>query len=303
MAKLRRAIHHYRTLKNIHWGVDHRLRPVVATPSADGLSATFRVGEIEDLNPDIPLILGDAFHNLRAALDLLVFQLHVRHYRGKVPHDAVEASAFPIIMDERLYTKGAKKGTPKPTATWGSIRRLAKAERTAIEWLQPYKGFNEKWPRPDTQIGQLRAGLKDIHDFDIIDKHRQPHLVTAILFSVAQPRFPGEDYGFRQPPAFPPPGAPRSPLESGALADTWTFDRPPPPEYFSLHPGVTTGIGMEPAAGDWVDVLPNLGGSIWVVAIVIRRFARLFPALKTPPITISDIPMGDIQLTEGPGTD
>ena len=60
-AKLRRAVHHYRTLKDIHWGVDHRRRPVTRRQvDAEGLEYEFRVGDIEPLNPDVSLILGDA---------------------------------------------------------------------------------------------------------------------------------------------------------------------------------------------------------------------------------------------------
>ena len=181
MAKLRRAVHHYRTLKAIHWDVDHKRRPV-NVKAVDGLHYEFSVGDIEPLNPDVPLILGDAYHNLRSALDCLVFQLHVRAHRGAVPGRVVSDSAFPIRMKEWRYGSGSRMGQPIPTDEWKEIKTLGKRERTGIEWLQPYKGWDRNYPHPSRFIGQLRAGLADIHRFDIMDKHHAPHLVEAVLF-------------------------------------------------------------------------------------------------------------------------
>ena len=129
--------------------------------------------------------------------------------------------------------------------------------------------------------------MADIHRFDIIDKHQQPHLLTAVLLSVYQPQFPAA-LGFRQSPAF------GLPLTSNALVDTWTFSRPPPAELVNFHPGVFTGVGMEPEQGDRIDVLPNLGGSIHIVSMVIARFANLFPRYEGPPVDLSEV-----HLTEG----
>ena len=288
VAKLRRAIHHYRTLKELHGGGDHKHRPVMCQPQVDGLTYEFRIGEVESLSPDVPLVLGDAYHNLRAALDCLVFQLHERRFRGKVPRRAVNNSAFPIFTQEPRYSMKhpdpSLRGRVIPTDQWRSIKALGHRERAAIEWSQPYKGFDPRWPRPKSLIGQRRRGLSDIHRFDIIDKHHQPHLVAAILVSVGQPRFPGGDFGFRQKPPFPPKGTSMVPLITDAHVDTWTFTRPPPAEYMNMHPGVRTGIGMEPDPGQKIDVLPNLGGSIWITARTIFRFANRFP-----PIDVSDL--------------
>ncbi len=283
IAKLRRAVHHYRTLKALHWGVDHKRRPVSCKAQVDGLKYEFCVGEVESLNPDVPLILGDAYHNLRAALDGLVFQLHVRRYRGRVPPDIVSNSAFPIRTKEWHYKSGKLKGLPVPTDKWKEIGTLGARERTTIEWLQPYKGWDTRHPRPTSLVGQLRAGLADIHRFDIIDKHQQPYLVEAHLRAVAQPRFPSRpDFGFRQHPRF------AIPVESNTHVDTWTFRSRPPAEYMNMHPGVLTAIVMEPTPGDRIDVIPNLGGSIWAVALVFGRFKR-FPPITTPPIDLREV--------------
>jgi hypothetical protein len=279
LAKLSRAIHHYLNLKALHGGFDHRRRPVSVEVDNDRLRYRFRIGEIEPLPPEWPLVLGDAYHNLRSALDSLAFQLHVRRYRGNVPTNIIDASAFPIRNAEWHYRDGKRKGQPIPTDQWKAISTLAKRERTAIEWLQPYKGFDARHPRPSRRIGQIRSGLADIHRFDIIDKHQQPHLLTAVLLSVYQPQFP-ESLGFEQTPAF------GTALSSNATVDTWSFKHRPPSEMLNIHPGVLTGVGMEPDQGDRIDVLPNLGGSIHIVAMVIARFAKLFPQYEGSPVDL-----------------
>ena len=202
-----------------------------------------------------------------------------------MPSDVVDNSEFPIRMNEWHVRNGPKKGQAIPTDEWREIRTLAGKERRAIEWLQPYKGWERRWPRPRSRIGQLRAGLADIHRFDIIDKHHQPHLTAAVLIAVGQPDFPGEDFGFRQKPVFMPADGPLVPLESSALVDRWTFTRRPPPKILDMHHGVISGIGMEPDPGHRIDVLPNLGGSVWVVADVMERFAKLFPPPAEPLVS------------------
>jgi len=300
VAKLRRAIHHYRTLKTLQGGGDHKARAVTPKAHIDGLTYEFYIGQIESLDPDIPLILGDAFHNIRSALDCLAFQLHLRRHRGRLPPNVANQSAFPIFTREPRYPMNHRnrklRGTLIPSSDWRAIKTLAKRERAAIEWLQPYKGFDTRWPRPKSHIGQYRSGLTDINRFDIIDKHHQPHLVAAALIGVMNPRFPGaDDFGFRQKPQF----GRSEPLVSDAHVDTWTFNRPPPPEYVNMHPGVLTGISMEPDAGDRIDVLPNLGGSIWIGAKVVERFANRFPYCDFGPLN-SDLTEVHRTIAQGP---
>ena len=98
-AKLGRAIEHYRVIKRDFFaGYDRQARPATLERQRDGLEYRVRVGEIEPLPADLPLMLGDAYFNLRAALDYLVYQMHVRHFRGdqRIPLAVAERSAFPI---------------------------------------------------------------------------------------------------------------------------------------------------------------------------------------------------------------
>src|ERR1700681_2697566 len=171
VARMERAARHYRTIKEeFHGGVDRKFRPVTTKCESEGVDYSFYVGDIEPFDAEVSFLVSEAYFNLRAALDQLVFQLHVRHFRGNVPPDAEEASAFPVILKQWKYKTGRMKGNPVPSSEWNSIKRLAARERTAIEWLQPYKGWGSVYP-PDTNIGALRCSLSQIHDINRFDKH------------------------------------------------------------------------------------------------------------------------------------
>jgi hypothetical protein len=84
--------------------------------------------------PEIPAITGDVIHNLRCALDHLVFHLvQVGITFGETPPEKWEDIQFPISHSPDSYEDG--KG-----------RRIKGARREAIEAidaLKPYKGGNE----------------------------------------------------------------------------------------------------------------------------------------------------------------
>lgn len=142
IAKLNRAIEHYLTLKNeFHWGADYKARPVTAKRQRDGSEYIVRVGKIESLAPQWPVLYGEALYNLRSTLDLLVYQLHVRHYRGVIPEAVAGRSAFRI---RKKVARESGSGAILPTSSWPEIGHLGSRERARIEWLQPYKGWYSK---------------------------------------------------------------------------------------------------------------------------------------------------------------
>ncbi len=102
----------------------------------------FVLQSLPDIPDTIPLILGDAVHNLRAALDHLACEL-VRS-AGVEPKGVY----FPICETAEKYeaeSAGKTKGMPAE----------AKSE---IDRIRPYGGGND--------------GLWGLHRLDIIDKHR-----------------------------------------------------------------------------------------------------------------------------------
>jgi hypothetical protein len=241
----------------MHDGVDRKVRPVRIEAHPNGLEFRFYVQDIPPLDDRWPFVFGDCLHSLRASLDHLVYQLHLRRYGGRIPKTAIKNSAFPIYVKPPMASGGQKK----PTSEWPAIKRLSIRDQRAIAWLQPYHDRND-WASP------LRQALLDVHTLDIVDKHRQPHFVQVGMTSVPIPNGLTQDFGFRNDPQF-------GRLVSNALVDTWSFTKPPPPRIVSDHPGIESTVGLE-HGNERLEVLANLGGCILCVAQVINRFADRF---------------------------
>ena len=271
IAKVNRAVEHYLTLKyGLHFGVDHKRRAVRAERHTDGLEYSVRIiDEIESIDSAWPIVYGEALYNLRSALDHLVFQLHVRRYRGHAPSvKRIERMPeFPI----RDKPRRDRNGAILPTARWPDIGHLGASERSKIEWLQPYKGWRSSQYPPRQRIRQDRWALRDLERLCNIDKHRDLILGHTVPISVAVPT-ELESYGFKNYPVF------GVGLKSNAVVDRWIFALPPPPESVPVDLHCFSTVGTDPGGGDSIDVLPHLGGLIHVVARIINRFAGLFPA-------------------------
>jgi hypothetical protein len=272
IARIKRAVHHYHALKDSFHGVDRKFRPVRVERDREGLEYRFYVGEIEAPNSDWSLMLGDAYHNLRAALDNLVFQLHVRHYRGKVPDAVEKTSAFPVFEVPDTFKT---TGLPIPTDRWKTIQNLGRAERATIEWLQPYHGRDRHYP-PRTVVNQIRRGIHDVDRLDKIDKHRNLHLANIAMTSI-EARYFEARFGFKNHPT---PGVA---VESHALVDRWTFREAPPPQYVPMETQIGTVIAIDPRIDPDplpLDALPHLGGCIWAINLALDRFRGRFPTAE-----------------------
>ena len=108
---------------------------------------------------DVPLLIGDAAHNLRAALDILMCDV-LRHYKA-VPSKHVK---FPIF-ETRDQLVAAVKG--------GQVNRECppSVSDTLINNLQPY-------------VGGAGDSLLKLHDLDIQDKH----ILIVPVFTVTEVR-------------------------------------------------------------------------------------------------------------------
>jgi len=116
----------------------------------------FRV-KVRDAPPlSLSAITGDVVHNLRSALDHLIWQLV-----SLGPCAPDQRAEFPIFKDEKHYLREAPKkmgGAPS-------------AARTTIDRLQPYHRGDAAESHP----------LWMLHELDIIDKHRALHVTTTVL--------------------------------------------------------------------------------------------------------------------------
>ena len=104
------------------------------------------------------LILGDALHNLRAALDNLVYALAIAQTEKDPPDDETRL-AFPICTKPELFDGQRFR-----------IASLNEKTRAAIERLQPYNRLNPGgWFMPLWFLSSLND----------VDKHRLLHIAAT----------------------------------------------------------------------------------------------------------------------------
>lgn len=149
------------------------------------------------------LIVGDIVHNLRCALDHLVYAIAV-HESGQKPPPFEHRLMFPICDTGTIFRDESKK----------RLATLSDRVRAAIEIVQPYN-------RPHETLPPLLAILRD---FSNTDKHRLLHLAYSAI-SIG-------DIGFRGPSADIGPQC-QVDLNPGELKDgteiaAFVFGRPTP---------------------------------------------------------------------------
>jgi len=100
------------------------------------------------------LLISDCLHNLRSALDNLVYDLALAYNNGNpLPLDVEERVMFPIFETRKLFkSRGAYR-----------IRDIDPRAQAIIEGLQPYVGGNPKL-------------LWELHELSRVDKHRLLHV-------------------------------------------------------------------------------------------------------------------------------
>jgi hypothetical protein len=143
--------------------------------------------------PGISVILGDAAHNLRAALDHLALELAVFNHRpGKVPDDIESASEFPIIPatvgsrtgSEAFNHFSKKTGEPVKGSGVHKLRGAHVDAIKAIEGIQPYH----------RGAAYVQDPLWLIHELDRIDKHRRLNLTAYAVGEASLSSVPGDSY-------------------------------------------------------------------------------------------------------------
>jgi len=210
------------------------------------------IGEIVKPMPEVwwGVLLGDALHNLRSALDHLVWQLILLN-TGK---DGSTENKFPIESSGQRYWSIAKNG--RPSVRDRALKGVSDQHRTLIDALQPYR------TREEGRASQL-ANLRDWSNFD---KHRllNPAL-TAIddEFRVSSNGDAGEIVGITAAP-FSPEG------ETEVLAIEYSCPGDEP--HVSMKDEVAVNVGFgQPAVR-----VAALSGIAVYVGEVIEAFADDF---------------------------
>jgi hypothetical protein len=133
------------------------------------------VRNIEPIPDEIALVIGDAVHNLRSALDHLSWQLV--EAGGGTPS---RSTYFPICQTAQQYTSAIVQG---------EINKMRPGAEIVTRAVQPYEtGDDTLW---------------HIHELDRIDKHRLILTVTTVLRDWQLAIQPGWDVKFDVTPGDP----------------------------------------------------------------------------------------------------
>lgn len=120
------------------------------------------------------MIAGDAIHNLRSALDHVVYRLAL------AGGGTGERSQFPIIEDAKDYWRQEGR----------LLKGVVKGQRAIIEALQPYHVRGATEPLHEEDPRALNIHLMVLGRLDNMDKHRLL-LAGAAVSPFTQPRFSG----------------------------------------------------------------------------------------------------------------
>ena len=218
--------------------------------------------------PDnVALAIGDCIHNLRSALDHIVYELSCRTAKK----DHVGDTAFPVYVDAKDWDEKDSKGKLRNTSGLHKLRGIPQAAVDRIKELQPFNGLEPMYWQ--------RQRLLHVHRLDIADKHRSLNLAVAKVPEM------GVYYGYDGPPLdvsyvhqgrvtaglevpilrFAPSVDPTTPVEPGIRLEV-VFADPSP-----LKRGLP-GKGDVPV-DDW-DVVATVRGLIWGVDAVLQDIAR-----------------------------
>ena len=205
-------------------------------------SYVFRVWGVKTPDPSWGLLVGDCVHNARSALDHLAYQLACLNLGRDLNEDEAKKIQFPIAEDPAKFAKMR-----------GRIDNLADVDRARIEVLQSFNAWDEsiwgtlRMPGPPAPIPSY---LLQVHQLDIIDKHRTMHPTWV------SPTLGGQPVGARE---LGITGTTTSidVLSEGGEIGRWHFqDMPPEPsaemapflnDYFPIHislrePHFATGV-------------------------------------------------------------
>jgi hypothetical protein len=172
-AKLDRATAHVDALRAevvAVTGEDLESVPLFRQYEPEHGAVVYRVERVPEVRDSWGLVIGDALHNFRSALDHLWWQLAIRHLEREPTEKEAKDIQFPIF-------------TTEPVNGWGAHRFLKHVDRAIADQLEPLQPYNA--PNDVTSFGVLA-------EFSNIDKHRAVHVVARPP-AQGQFRIPGPD--------------------------------------------------------------------------------------------------------------
>lgn len=183
-----------------------------AQVDANGTEHVFHLRMLESIPVRWGVLLGEAVHDLRSALDHVVYQLTLDWNGVEIPR-----TGFPLLTDPSKWRKTARVSVKNPSGIdpncgFFQIRGVGPGPQAFIESLQPYP----------TRQGSPHEVLLDLHEFWNQDKHRLLHIwgvqFGADFSNMSVPGAKG-NWSFAAEPGV---------LKHGAKAFTVTFAEPNP---------------------------------------------------------------------------
>jgi hypothetical protein len=154
-AKIRRARRHLDELETVESAfMSDAHVELVLSDTGEGVLVAAKVSE--SVPAELPLIVGDCVHNLRSALDHVVFEAVGRAGDVRCEFPTTGVGGEPISAAE--WRKRVRKSVPGERAA---------PLRAQLQSLEPYRGGSEEF-------------VWTLHRLDIIDKHR---LLVAVLLA------------------------------------------------------------------------------------------------------------------------
>ena len=173
LAKLRRAHAHLKELYDqLNAYTSEQRHRVVSdvVDEGDKRTYTMRVEVLEPLgNPHWGLLVGDLVHNLRGALDHLVWQLVLLN--GGQP---TRENQFPICKTRDRYWNGTEK---RPSVRERTLTGVAEQHRQKIDVLQPFQGMPVNETHLDYHLLSVLGRLSNM------DKHQ---LITSAFVNIGE---------------------------------------------------------------------------------------------------------------------
>ncbi|MCY0903614.1 hypothetical protein [Arthrobacter sp. H14-L1] len=157
----------------------------------------------------LALLVGDAVHNVRAALDHLIYALATQgaqRRQEEIKPTQMRQLQFPVYLDEETFLRNLGNGR---------LKFVSPDARHFIEARQPYAVI------PDHPEQYL---LWQLAELDNIDKHREVRL------GLRQPVMTTTDWPMELQNTKFVPATPTSPPQPGDEFGRFTFQKPPGPD-------------------------------------------------------------------------
>ena len=215
--RLKRASEHLQSIEAEvgRWREEHPYRTYVEF-DAESRQKRIVAEVFRQPRAELGLLIGDCIHNLRSALDNLVYDLARANRSGPLSRSIARDSQFPIFTSEaKFLSKGMSQ-----------IRGVAPVVKTIIKGLQPYHRGDRKSAHRLWMLNSLANS----------DKHRLLPTAAAQTESAAGFILPSGSDIFDIRLHF-------GPVKTGTVLAEYTFTGPPGTE-MDVYPHFLLGVGL-----------------------------------------------------------